>query len=156
MTVFRFINLKTKLFSLRTIGHRENRDVAQQNRKQSVLSDIYYFLNNICNMTIILQILFQKNNICQKGQESPARLTLFTNPPLHTEKFATFCLRIKKKVLPETTHNRIMHIKFMFSPCLCKLLSLKLTQKANLYTKKSRFSEERHFIILTLSLVVRS
>lgn len=64
MTVFRFINLKTKLFSLKTIGHRENRDVAQQNRKQSVLSDIYYFLNNICNMTIILQILFQKNNIC--------------------------------------------------------------------------------------------
>lgn len=63
----------------------------------SVLSDIYYFLNNICNMTIILQILFQKKNICQKGQETPARLTLFTNPPLHTEKFATFCLRIKKK-----------------------------------------------------------
>lgn len=50
MTVFRFINLKTKLFSLKTIGHRENRDVAQQNRKQSVLSDIYYFLNNICNI----------------------------------------------------------------------------------------------------------
>lgn len=64
MTVFRFINLKTKLFAQKTIGHRENRDVAQQNRKQSVLSDIYYFLNNICNMTIILQILFQKNNIC--------------------------------------------------------------------------------------------